>query len=186
MAMNSEALFSRISEMAVEPRPRLDRLQEVAATLRQSAGYRWVGLYEVDAGRGEVRNLVWDEPAAPEYPTFPITKGLTSSAIAEKRTVNVADVGADPRYLTALGSTRSEIIVPILNDRGQVIGTIDVESEQPNAFDRSTERLLEKVCGSAALVVCGIAELNSAGRVRPSRTAVSREAENYCRRSIRA
>jgi putative methionine-R-sulfoxide reductase with GAF domain len=143
MAMNSEALFSRISEMAVEPRPRLDRLQEVAATLRQSAGYRWVGLYEVDAGRGGVRNLVWDGPAAPEYPTFPITKGLTSSAIVEKRTVNVGDVGADPRYLTALGSTRSEIIVPILSDRGQVIGTIDVESEQPNAFDRSTERLLE-------------------------------------------
>ncbi|HET9373710.1 MAG TPA: GAF domain-containing protein [Chthoniobacterales bacterium] len=73
----------------------------------------------------------------------PITKGLTSSAIAEKRTVNVGDVGADPCYLTALGSTRSEIIVPILSDRGQVTGTIDVESERPNAFDRDTERLLE-------------------------------------------
>jgi putative methionine-R-sulfoxide reductase with GAF domain len=50
---------------------------------------------------------------------------------------------ADPRYLTALGSTRSEIIVPILNDQGEVVGTIDVESERSNAFDPSTERLLE-------------------------------------------
>jgi L-methionine (R)-S-oxide reductase len=141
--MNAEALWSRISEIAGEPQPRLDRLQKVAATLRQSAGYRWVGLYQVDVERGEVRNLVWDGPAAPEYPTFPITKGLTSSAIAEKRTVNVGDVGADPRYLTALGSTRSEIIVPILSDQGQVIGTIDIESERPDAFGRSTERLLE-------------------------------------------
>jgi putative methionine-R-sulfoxide reductase with GAF domain len=52
-------------------------------------------------------------------------------------------VDADPRYLTALGSTRSEIIVPILNDQGEVVGTIDVESERSNAFDPSTERLLE-------------------------------------------
>jgi putative methionine-R-sulfoxide reductase with GAF domain len=49
----------------------------------------------------------------------------------------------DPRYLTALDSTRSEIIVPILNDLSQVIGTIDVESERPNAFDKDTEELLE-------------------------------------------
>ena len=143
IAMTSEALLSRISEIASEPRSRLDRLQKVAATLRQWAGYRWVGLYEVDADRGEVRNLVWDGPAAPEYPIFPITKGLTGSAIAEKRTVNVGDVGADPRYLTALGSTRSEIIVPILNQDGKVVGTVDVESERANAFDQSTERLLE-------------------------------------------
>jgi L-methionine (R)-S-oxide reductase len=141
--MNPEALLSQISEIVAKWGPRMERLQQVAATLRQSAGYRWVGLYDVDASRGEVRNLVWDGPAAPEYPTFPITKGLTSSAIAKKRTVNVGDVGADPRYLTALGSTRSEIIVPISNDQGEVVGTIDVESERSNAFDQSTERLLE-------------------------------------------
>ena len=69
-----------------------------------------------------------------------------TSAVAEKRTVNVGEVGADPRYLTALDSTRSEIIVPILNDRSQVIGTIDVESERPNTFDKDTEQLQED-CG---------------------------------------
>jgi L-methionine (R)-S-oxide reductase len=141
--MNPETLLSQISKIVAKQGPQMDRLREVAATLRQSGGYRWVGLYEVDADRGEVRNVVWDGPAAPEYPTFPITKGLTSSAIAEKRTVNVGDVGADPRYVTALSSTRSEVIVPILSDQGQVTGTIDVESERPNAFDRGTERLLE-------------------------------------------
>ena len=110
--MDPETLLSRISEIAAEQGPRKDRLQRLAATLRQSAGYRWVGLYAVDVIAGEVRNLVWDGPAAPEYPNFPITKGLTGCAVAEQRTVNVGEVGADPRYLTALDSTRSEIIVP--------------------------------------------------------------------------
>src|SRR5260370_22582558 len=141
--MDPETLLSSISESAAGQGPRKDRLQRLAATLRQSAGYRWVGLYDVDVTAGEVRNLGWDRPSAPEYPTFPITKGLTGSAVAEKRTVNVGEVGADPRYLTALDSTRSEIIVPILNDRSQVVGTIDVESERPNAFDKDTEQLLE-------------------------------------------
>jgi L-methionine (R)-S-oxide reductase len=141
--MNPETLLSRISEIVAKQGTRLDRLQWVAAMLRESAGYRWVGLYDVDSTKGEVGNLVWDGPGAPEYPIFPITKGLTSSAIAEKRTVNVGDVSADPRYLTALGSTRSEIIVPIFDDREQVVGTIDVESERPNAFDKDTEQLLQ-------------------------------------------
>jgi putative methionine-R-sulfoxide reductase with GAF domain len=38
---------------------------------------------------------------------------------------------------------RSTAHVPILNDRSQVVGTIDVESERPNGFDKDTEQLLE-------------------------------------------
>jgi putative methionine-R-sulfoxide reductase with GAF domain len=66
--MDPETLLSRISEIAAEQKPRMDRLQRVAATLGQSAGYRWVGLYAVDVTVGEVKNLVLDGPAAPEYP----------------------------------------------------------------------------------------------------------------------
>ena len=44
------------------------------------------------------------------------------------------DVRNDPRYLTALGNTLSEMIVPVLDSGGhKVIGTIDVESEFANA-----------------------------------------------------
>jgi putative methionine-R-sulfoxide reductase with GAF domain len=58
--------------------------------------------------------------------------------------VNVGDVAADANYLTALGDTRSEIIVPIVDGvRHVVIGTIDVESELVHAFDEATQALLE-------------------------------------------
>jgi len=90
-----------------------------------------------------VRNVSWSGPGEPEHPTFPLTKGLTSTAVAQRRIVNVGDVSADPRYLTAFGSTRSEIIVPVL-DRTltRVVGTIDVESEESNAFSKDVEDLL--------------------------------------------
>jgi L-methionine (R)-S-oxide reductase len=121
----------------------IQKLQMIAALIRNSGNYRWVGLYEIDERAGEVTNLVWDGPDAPAYPRFPIGKGLTGVAIQERKVINVGDVVSDPRYLTAFGSTRSEIIVPILDEkRGKAVGTIDVESGQVNAFDRDTEKVL--------------------------------------------
>ena len=44
------------------------------------------------------------------------------------------------------GLPRSEVIVPIFaSDATTVIGTIDVESDRENAFDRATEASLERV-----------------------------------------
>jgi putative methionine-R-sulfoxide reductase with GAF domain len=118
--------------------------EKIAAILRRSGNYRWVGLYDVDRAVGKVAIIVWSGPSAPEYPTFPITKGLTGAAIAERKTVNVGNVNADPHYLTAFGTTQSEIIVPIFDARKEnVIGTIDVESEHLDAFTEEVESLLE-------------------------------------------
>jgi putative methionine-R-sulfoxide reductase with GAF domain len=62
--------------------------------------------------------------------------------------VNVGDVASDSNYLTALESTRSEIIIPVFDSVGdRVIGTIDVESERPNAFDADVQLLLEECAG---------------------------------------
>jgi len=127
-------------------RPRIASLQAAADELRQMGRYRWVGLYDVDHANGMVKNTVWSGRGAPEYPTFPIGKGLTSVAISTLKTINVGDVASDPRYLTAFGNTRSEIIIPVLDAKGQtVVGTIDIESESSNAFSADTQAMLETV-----------------------------------------
>jgi hypothetical protein len=57
----------------------------------------------------------------------------------------VGDVASDANYLTALPTTQSEIIIPVLSAAGdKVLGTIDVESERPYAFDASTQSWLEE------------------------------------------
>lgn len=124
---------------------RIEALRRIAAAIRQRGLYRWVGLYDVNHEKGVVTNLVRDGPSAPEYPEFPIGKGLTSRAIAARKTVNVGNVTNDPHYLTALGSTKSEIIVPIIDpEKSVVVGTIDVESEALDAFSAETETILEE------------------------------------------
>jgi len=142
--VDRDMLMSDLGILVSAARDRVAALQSVAELLRSSGRYRWVGLYDVDRAAGTVTNIVWSGPGAPEYPTFPITKGLTGAAISTRKTVNVGDVTADPRYLTAFGTTKSEIIVPVFDRAGgNVVGTIDVESEKPNAFPEEVQMLLE-------------------------------------------
>ncbi len=119
-------------------------LQQIADLLRQNLGFRWLGLYKVAQNAGEVRNLVFSGPAAPAHPVFSIHNGITGIAIRERRTVNIGDVNANPHYLTAFGSTRSEIIVPVYGKgHDAVVGTIDAESENLDAFSEEDAIFLE-------------------------------------------
>ena len=118
------------------------KAKSIARVIRSADGYRWVGIYDVN--EQEVSNIAWSGKGAPAFPRFPVNQGLSADAIAGKRTVVCDDVTNDPRYLTAFGNTKSEIIVPIVdhgNDR--VVGTLDVESDQKNAFTDEDRHRLE-------------------------------------------
>lgn len=144
MSMEREKLLRRLKNIVAEESGRTSAFQEAADAIRNYGGYRWVGLYIVDHAGGLVKNSVWSGAGAPEYPIFPITEGLTGAAIARKESVNIGNVAADPRYLTAFGSTRSEIIVPVFDERNSiVVGTIDLESGELNAFNAEVQNTLE-------------------------------------------
>ncbi len=157
--MSAEETLRRIRQIVAGNADRAGRAQALAEAVRSLGNHRWCGVYDVGsemvtiiAYSGPGTHSGTDSgPGAPAYPTFPITRGLTGSAIREKATVVVGDVRTDPRYLTAFGSTLSEIIVPILDPKnGTVVGTIDVESEKPNAFSPRDQQVFEE-CARAAL-----------------------------------
>lgn len=140
----TDAVLREITRLLAQREDRAYTAKALAEVIRASGRYRWVGVYEVNLGDGIVSNLGWSGPSGPSHPSFPITKGLTSRAIATRKTVNVGDVASDPDYLTALATTRSEIIIPVLDVHGdRVLGTLDVESETPYAFDSRTQERLE-------------------------------------------
>ena len=143
--MPDSELLNKLKDILGQNVTRPVKAAQIAEAIRNDGAYRWVGIYDVDTQRGLISNIAWSGPSAPAYPTFPITKGLTSRAISGKKTINVGNVANDPAYLTALESTRAEIIVPVLENAADcVIGTIDVESERLNAFDCRAQALLEE------------------------------------------
>jgi L-methionine (R)-S-oxide reductase len=124
--------------------PRDERAQRIADLIRTSTDRRWVGIYEVTPT--EVVNLAWSGPAPPAHHRFPAERGLTGAAIKARETVVSNDVARDPRYLTALASTGSELIVPVIVGN-EVVGTLDVEDESTDAFSDDDRRLFERVAG---------------------------------------
>jgi putative methionine-R-sulfoxide reductase with GAF domain len=121
-------------------RPDAGAWREVAERVRASGGYRWVGLYVVTDT--EIRAVTWTGSAAPAYPRFPRTKGLNGVAVKTRVPVICQDVGKDSRYLTAFPRTGSEAVFPVLSEEGDVVGTIDVESDRCGAFTQDDERFL--------------------------------------------
>jgi L-methionine (R)-S-oxide reductase len=142
--------LNQIRTTAATGGTRAERAKRLAELIRKLGDYRWVGVYEV--GAESVSIMGWSGPSAPEYPTFPVTKGLTGAAIEQKRAVVVGDVRKDPRYLTAFGNTLSEIIVPVLSPDWRVIGTVDVESEKADAFSARDQQTIEQCAEAAKLL----------------------------------
>ena len=93
----------------------------------------------------EIAAVGWSGPGPPAHPRFPVTEGLSGAAVGGRRSVVVGDVAADPRYLTAFSSTRSEAVVPVVDPAtGAVVGTLDVESAERDAFTEVDQQALER------------------------------------------
>jgi GAF domain-containing protein len=104
--------------------------------------YSWVGVYLVE--RDELVLGAWQGPQPTEHVRIPIGEGVCGAAVASGRTEVVDDVAADPRYLRCFAWTRSEIVVPIYF-RGEIVGEIDVDSDDSAAFDDEDVAFLEHV-----------------------------------------
>jgi sigma-B regulation protein RsbU (phosphoserine phosphatase) len=81
--------------------------------------------------------------AIPTRLRLPLHQGITGISAGERRTMRVADTLNDPRYIQCESGlvVRSELVVPLLlQDR--LIGVLDLESTDPNAFTAEHERML--------------------------------------------
>jgi GAF domain-containing protein len=118
-------------------------LRDVVSILHDRFGhYSWVGIYLVESE--ELVLGPWQGPQATEHIRIPVGQGICGAAAASGRTEVVDDVSADPRYLACFVSTRSEIVVPI-GYEGRVVGEIDIDSDEPAAFDDADREFLERV-----------------------------------------
>ena len=113
----------------------------VATLTRRMPDYSWVGIYLLD-GNELVLGPFEGKPSP--HTRIPLGRGICGAAAAERATIIVDDVNADPRYLACSIETRSEIVVPIMNG-AEVLGEIDIDSDQPAAFGASDRALLEQV-----------------------------------------
>lgn len=84
--------------------------------------------------------------------TFPVSKGITGKVISTGTPIRLGDVSRDPAFIAATENIHSELCVPIrIQDR--IIGAINIESKQTNAYNESDERLLNTIAGTLATAI---------------------------------
>jgi putative methionine-R-sulfoxide reductase with GAF domain len=138
---------------AIASAPNPDSAMKQAVRLLKDAipYYSWVGIYLLDGDELALGPFL-GKPSP--HTRIPLGNGICGAAATEKATIVVDDVNVDPRYLACSIDTRSEIVVPIMED-GQVLGEIDIDSDTPAAFGEADRRLLEQV---AALLAESLSE----------------------------
>lgn len=109
--------------------------------------YTWVGMYVVEGS--DLVLDAWSGPATTEHVRIPVGKGVCGFAAKAAKTEIVSDVSKDPRYLQCFLSTKSEIVVPIMNG-DSVVGEIDIDSDQLDAFSSVDREFLEAVAKKAS------------------------------------
>jgi L-methionine (R)-S-oxide reductase len=122
---------------------RIERARRAAEAVRRARDFHWVGLYDVTAEF--ITAGAWTGTIAPAYPTFPRAQGLNGEAVRTCTAIIANDVSADPRYSTTFAATGAEMVVPVLDEAGTVVGTIDVESPRLGAFGVVERRFVVEV-----------------------------------------
>ena len=117
------------------------QLANAVAQLHETMGWWWTGFYMVN---GDTLQLsVFQGPVA----CYNIKKGrgVCGTAWQQDRTIVVPDVEQFPGHIACSSESRSEIVVPMHDGEGKVIGVLDIDSRELATFDDIDAHWLEDI-----------------------------------------
>lgn len=115
-------------------------LANIAAALKQSMDFFWVGFYVVKEGQ-----LVLGPFQGPIACTrIGFGRGVCGAAWKEKKTIIVPNVEEFPGHIACNSASRSEIVLPAYRN-GEVALVLDVDSDRLNDFNEQDEEGLRQV-----------------------------------------
>jgi L-methionine (R)-S-oxide reductase len=81
--------------------------------------------------------------------TVPFERGVCGAAARTGQVQLVADVHSFAGHIACASSTRSELVLPVWNGRGEVIAVFDIDSDQSGAFGQDDSDALEAILSEA-------------------------------------
>lgn len=79
---------------------------------------------------------------------IPFSRGVCGAAARSREIQIVPDVDAFPGHIACASSTRSEIVLPVFDRLGGLIGVFDIDSDQPDAFTERDGAALAEILAS--------------------------------------
>ncbi len=116
-------------------------ISNIIAALKQAFNFLWVGVYF--AKGNELVLGPFQGPIACTRIAF--GKGVCGTAWKENKVILVDDVDKFPGHIACSSDSKSEIVLPVFNKKGEVIMVLDVDSNKPADFDVTDEEYLKQV-----------------------------------------
>jgi len=132
-------LFDGYRETAFDE---ISRMATIAALLQHKMPhFFWTGFYRLESG--ELVVGPYQGPLA--CAVLPPPEGVCWKGIHDRRSIIVPDVHAFAGHVACDERSRSEIVVPVREPAGNVVGVLDVDSDQPDAFTEVDREGLEAI-----------------------------------------
>jgi len=135
-------LYIQINDLVSKCEDPVSRMATIVAVLHHKMEvYFWTGFYLLKEGelivgpyQGPVACMVLEKD-----------KGVCWAGINRKETVVVPNVHEFPGHIACDSRSNSEIVVPLKDKAGNVIGILDVDSKELESFDEVDRIWLEKI-----------------------------------------
>lgn len=112
-----------------------------ALVMHAVSDLNWAGFYFYD-GTELVLGPFQGKPACLR---IPLNKGVCGAAATTRQAQCVEDVHAFPGHIACDDASRSELVIPLIND-GQLIGVWDLDSPVPARFDAEDQAGMQVLC----------------------------------------
>ena len=135
-----KTLIPQIESLVIGEEDMIANLSNVAAALKQTMNFFWVGFYFV-----KQNELVLGPFQGPIACTrIALGKGVCGTSWLEKKVIIVPNVDKFPGHIACSSDSKSEIVLPAFKN-GEVSLILDVDSDALNDFDKIDELHLQQI-----------------------------------------
>jgi len=116
-------------------------MANICAALKYGMNFFWVGFYLVKDNQ-----LVLGPFQGPVACTrIHKGKGVCGASWERGEVIIVEDVDRFPGHIACSSLSKSEIVLPIYNSKKEIIGVLDVDSDEYASFDKTDEKYLSEI-----------------------------------------
>lgn len=136
-----ESLIPQIKALVEGEKDFIANLANIMSALKYGMNFFWVGIYFVK----ENQLVLGPFQGTVACTRIALGKGVCGTSWKEKKTIIVEDVDKFPGHIACSSESKSEIVIPCFDNKGEVFAVLDVDSDKLSDFDETDKVYLEKV-----------------------------------------
>ncbi len=138
-----ERIYNQLKDLMIKSSDETARMCSIASVLHYKMDhFFWTGFYLLTPDQRLVVRTYQGPVACMELKK---DTGVCWAGINQQKTMVVPDVEKFPGHIACDSRSKSEIVVPVKNRQGNIIGVLDIDSSVYSTFDEIDAAGLEKI-----------------------------------------